>query len=144
MSSATYLTEPDPGVGARFQAYDQGVGLLNVNAAWTSSRQKIAPVTITGSVPVNTVLSDLLATPRVGSGIYDREGVTAGLAYARTYTFRRADGPGGTTTYNVSWVGNDGTFSSAGSVALPKGANVSFPVTINAAPGHALGDPPAR
>ena len=95
MSSATYLTEPDPGVGPRFQAYDQGVGLLNVNAAWSLLNQKISPVTITGSVEVNTVLSDLLATPGVGAGIYDREGVAAGVAYTRTYTFRRADGPGG-------------------------------------------------
>lgn len=133
MSSSRYLTEPDPGVGPRFQPYDQGVGLLDVNAAWGLLSRKITPVTITGSVPVNTALSDFLATPDVGEGIHDREGVTAGTAYTRTYTFRRADGPGGTKTYIVSWVGNDGTFSSSGSVALPKGANVSFPVTVNPA-----------
>ena len=135
MSSSRYLTEPDVGVGARFQAYDQGVGLLDVNAAWNLLSQKIAPVTITGSVEVNTVLSDFLATPGVGQGIYDREGVAAGISYTRTYTFRRADGPGGTKTYNVSWLGNDGTFTSAPSVALPRGANVSYPVTVNPALG---------
>ena len=35
------------------------------------------------SVPVNTVLSGFLATPGVGAGIYDREGVTLGDAYTR-------------------------------------------------------------
>lgn len=135
MSSSRYLTEPDVGVGPRFQAYDQGVGLLDVNAAWNLLNQKIAQVTITGSVEVNTALSDFLATPGVGQGIYDREGVAAGISYNRTYTFRRADGPGGTKTYNVSWLGNDGTFTSAPSVALPRGASVSYPVTVNPALG---------
>ena len=45
------------------------------------------------------------------TGIYDREGVTAGTPYTRTYTFTRHDGPGGAITYNVGWIGNDGTFS---------------------------------
>ena len=133
MSSARFLTEPDPGVGPRFQAYDQGVGILDVNAAWALLNQKISTVTITGAVPVDTVLSDFLATPGVGQGIHDREGVTLGEPYSRTYTFRRADGPGGSRTYSATWLGNDGTFSSAASVTLPKGANVSFPVNINPA-----------
>ena len=46
------------------------------------------------------------------------------MPYTRTYTFTRTDGPGGTMTYNVIWVDNDGTFSSGGSVSLPKGAAV--------------------
>jgi len=132
MSSAEFLVEDDPQTGTRFQAYDQGVGLLNIDAAWELLTQRIRTVTITSSVTVNTVLSDLLATPDVGQGIHDREGVTAGTAYTRTYTFNRATGPRN-VTYNVSWVGNDGTFSSAASVSLPKGANVSFPVTVNPA-----------
>ena len=31
----------------------------------------------------------------------------------------------------MGWVDNDGTFSSAGTISLPKNANVSFPVNIN-------------
>ena len=47
------------------------------------------------------------------------------------YTFTRNSGGGGTVTYNVSWVGNDGTFSSAGSIALAKGAPTTFAVNVN-------------
>jgi hypothetical protein len=57
--------------------------------------------------------------------------VAAGDSYVRTYTFVRTSGPGGTRTYNVHWVDNDGTFSSAGSIALPKNKAVTLNVNIN-------------
>jgi hypothetical protein len=84
-------------------------------------------------VPVNTILSPFLATPGFGAGIHDREGVLVGQSYTRQYTFVRTDGPGGTKNYNLSWVDNDGTFSSAGSISLPKGKAVTLNVTINPA-----------
>jgi subtilisin family serine protease len=126
LSTARYLTE-----GGRYQAYDQGVGLLDVNAAWNLLRQNLKPVSITGSVPVGSPLNPFLATPGIGTGIYDREGVELGEEYTRTYTFTRTDGPGGTTTYDVSWIGNDGTFASGDSVSLPKGAATPFVVTVS-------------
>ena len=67
---ARYLTE-----GNRFQALDQGNGLMNIQGAWNLLRQNLKTVTITSAVPVNTILSGFLATPGVGQGIYDREGV---------------------------------------------------------------------
>jgi subtilisin family serine protease len=124
LSSARYLS-------GRYEAYEQGVGLIDVGAAWNLLRQNLKTVDISSSVPVNTILSGFLATPGVGQGIYDREGVTVGESYTRTYTFRRNDGPGGNVTYNLSWVGNDGTFSSPGSVTLPQGSPVSVVVTVN-------------
>ena len=124
ISSARYL---DP---SRFQAYDQGMGLMNVEAAWELLKQNIKTVDITGTVPVNTILSGFLATPGQGTGIYDREGVTAGVSYTRTYTFTRNDGPGGSITYNVGWVGNDGTFSAPTTVTLAKGGSATLPVLI--------------
>ena len=127
-SSASYITE-----GNRFQAADQGNGLMNIQGAWALLRQQLKTVRITSAVPVNTILSGFLATPGVGQGIYDREGVTVGQAYTRNVTFTRHDGPGGSTTYNVGWVGNDGTFSSAGSISLGKGASATLPVTVNPA-----------
>ncbi len=75
-----------------YQAYEQGNGLINVGAAYELLKQNIKPVEITSQVPVNTLLSGFLATPGVGVGIHDREGVTAGLAYTRTYTFTRTSG----------------------------------------------------
>ena len=105
-SSARYL---DPRLGA----YEQGVGIIDVPAAWNLLKTNLKTDTITSSVPVNTVLSGFLATPGIGQGIYDREGVTVGQSYTRTYTFTRTSGGGGAVNYNLSWLGNDGTFSVA-------------------------------
>ena len=62
-SSATYITE-----GNRFQAADQGLGLINTQGAWNLLRQQLKTVRITSSVPVNTILSGFLATPGAGQG----------------------------------------------------------------------------
>jgi subtilisin family serine protease len=125
-SSARFLT-------GRYQAYEQGNGLIDVGAAWDNLKTNIKTVTITSAVPVNTILSGFLATPGVGVGINDREGVVAGTPYSRTYTFTRTSGNGETIKYNLSWVNNDGTFSSANSIALPKNVPVSLTVNINPA-----------
>jgi len=124
LSSARFLTD-------RYQAYEQGVGLIDVGAAWNLLRQNLKTVDISSSVEVNTILSGFLATPGFGPGIYDREGVEAGASYTRRYTFVRNDGPGGTVNYALSWLGNDGTFSSAGSIGLPKGSPVTLNVSVN-------------
>jgi subtilase family protein/pre-peptidase len=124
MSTARYLDSD------RFQAYDQGVGLLDIAAAWDVLQEQPKTASITSSVEVNTILEGFLATPGKGQGIYDREGVTKGQNYTRTYTFRRTSGGGGSTAYNVSWLGNDGTFSSAGSISLPKNVGVQFSVGV--------------
>jgi len=125
MSSARFLDQ------SRFQAYDQGAGLIDVGAAWSLLSGNLKTVDISSSVPVHTVLSGFLAAPGVGQGIYDREGVTVGDTYTRTYTFTRNDGPGGTVSYELSWLGNDGTFSSASSIALPKGTPVTLDVNVH-------------
>jgi subtilisin family serine protease len=126
MSTARYLTEGD-----RFQAYDQGAGLLDVNAAWGLLSTNLTPVTITGRVPVNSPLNAFLEEPGIGNGIYERQGVTLGESFTRTYTFTRSDGPGGSKTYDVTWVGNDGTFSAPSTITLPKGQASTLVVEIN-------------
>jgi subtilisin family serine protease len=124
LSSSRYLT-------GRYQAYEQGVGLIDVGAAWNLLRQNLKTVDISSSVEVNTILSGFLATPGFGRGIYDREGVAAGDSYTRTYTFVRNDGPGGMVNYNLSWLDNDGTFGTAASIGLPKGSPVTLSVNVN-------------
>ena len=114
-----------------YQAYEQGNGLIRVSQAWDLLKTNAKTVDISASVPVNTLLSGFLTTPGVGTGIYDREGVRAGDSYTRTYTFTRNNGGGGTKTYAVGWVGNDGTFESGTSVSLPLGKAVSFPVSVH-------------
>ena len=120
-----------PGYGA----YEQGNGLIDASAAWRLLQAKVSPVDITSSVPVSSALSGFLATPGVGTGIYDREGTKVDTAYTRTYTFTRTSGGGGTKTYAASFVGNDGTFSAPATVALPLGKAVTFPVLIKAGVG---------
>ena len=122
-SSAQYLT-------GRYQAYEQGNGLINVGAAWALLQTNAKTYDISSSVPVNTLLSGFLATPGIGVGINDREGVEAGDSYTRTYTFTRTSGPGGGKVFNLTWVDNDGTFSSAGTINLPRGVAVSLPVGV--------------
>jgi subtilisin family serine protease len=126
LSSSRYLT-------GRYQAYEQGVGLINVGNAWNLLSTNLGTVDISSSVPVNTILSPFLATAGIGRGIYDREGVSAGESYTRTYTFTRNDGPGGTTMYNLTWLDDDGTFDSAASIALPRGVPVTLDVTVHPA-----------
>ena len=115
----------------RLGAYEQGVGIIDVPAAWNLLKTNLKTDTITSSVPVNTVLSGFLATPGIGQGIYDREGVTVGQSYTRMYTFTRTSGGGGAVNYNLSWLGNDGTFSVPATIALAKNVPTQLVVTIN-------------
>ena len=117
-------------------AHEQGFGLINVGAAWDLLKTNIKTAEVSSSVATNTKLSGFLATPGFGSGIYDREGVHPGAApYTRTYTFTRTDGGGG--TFDLSWRGNDGTFSTtATSIAFDKKGSATVDVTITpGAPG---------
>ncbi|MGW0518800.1 S8 family serine peptidase [Crossiella sp. NPDC003009] len=112
-------------------AYEQGAGLLNVPAAFLALQRGPAPETIKAEVPVRTVLSGELAKPHVGAGIHDREGVSVGTAYTRTYTLTRTTGTANRAWHRVEWVGDDGTFSSASGVRLPLNEPVKLDVTIN-------------
>ncbi len=126
-STARYL-DPD-----RFGAMAQGNGIIDTVKAWDVLKTNPEAVEISATVPVNTILSGfLLPTPGVGTGIYDREGVTAGVPYSRTYTLTRTSGGNNPRTFNLSWVGNDGTFSTAGSVTLPLNVPTALEVDIDA------------
>jgi subtilisin family serine protease len=122
-STARFLN----GIGA----YEQGAGLFNVPAAFIALQLNPKPDTVSSSVEVHTVQSGLLATPNVGVGIHDREGVTTGTSYTRTYTLNRTTGSANPVTYSVAWVGNDGTFSSAKTVKLPLNTPVRLDVGVN-------------
>ena len=126
MLSSTRLLDP-----SRLGIYRQGNGLVQTGAAWNLLATNISTDEIVARVPVNTVLSQFLAQPGIGAGIYDREGVTTGQSYTRTYTVTRTKGGSQPKTYAVSWVGNDGTFSSPGSISLPLNVPVNLAVTIN-------------
>jgi hypothetical protein len=116
-----------------YGTYEQGNGLINVGDAWSLlATNNVKTVDITSSVEVHTPISQFLATPNTGEGIHDREGVVAGSTYNRRYTFTRTSGGGGSTNYNVSWVGDTSVFTSAGSVALGKNSPTTFDVAVHA------------
>ena len=114
-----------------YNASDQGNGLIDVGRAWDVLRTNLEPVDITSRVEVHTLLSDFLADPGHGPGIYDREGVTTGQRYTRTYTFTRTSGPNRPVLYHLDWVGNDGTFSTQNNVQLRPGVPTQVDVTVN-------------
>lgn len=116
----------------KYSAYEQGAGLVNVTAAWALLAQPGDADEVTASVEVHTKLSQFLAVPDTGVGIYDREGITVGEKFTRTYTLTRTTGAAGPVTYLVSWRGNDGTFGSASRVVLARGVPTAFEVKVNA------------
>ncbi|MEZ0580042.1 S8 family serine peptidase [Nocardioides sp. MH1] len=121
--------------GARFLtgygAYRQGTGLLRTNAAWQVLKAQPRAEEVDASVETHTVLSGFLKTPGIGTGIYDREGVAVGDRYTRTYTVTRTTGPATAITAQLSWTGNDGTFSAyVDSVRLPKNRAVQINVRV--------------
>jgi len=122
-SSARYLDN----IGA----YEQGNGLFDVFGAFFLLQLGQNTDTVQSSVEVHTVLSDQLGTPNTGVGIHDREGVTVGKRYVRTYTFTRTTGSSQPQPYRLRWEGDDGTFNSQGSVLLPLNKPVKVDVQVN-------------
>ena len=129
----------------RYTAADQGNGLIDVDKAWKLLKKGVDPVDITSRVAVHTVLSQFLVDPGFGPGIYDREGVSVGQRYTRTYTFTRTSGPTKKVNYKLRWVGNDGTFrSDQRAQAGPERAEDARRGRQPADERDPLGDPAAR
>jgi subtilisin family serine protease len=111
----------------------QGNGLMDVNGAWTILSKKVDTRKYTSSAPVCTPLSGLLATPGQGTGIYNRcaageGGQQAGQAKIYTVKLTRTSGPNRGIWHRLSWVGDAGAFTSAGSVVLPLNKTVNVAV----------------
>jgi subtilisin family serine protease len=118
-------------------AYGQGNGLYDVNGAWSLLARGVQARNYTVDAPVCTPISDFLATPDRGPGVYNRcaadaGGHRAGQAKAYPVTITRTSGPAGRIRHQLRWIGNDGTFSSPRSVVLP--LNQPATVVIQARP----------
>jgi subtilisin family serine protease len=113
-----------------YGAHEQGTGLMNVPAAWEMLRHVRKLQTVESSAPVNTVLSGYLATPGQGPGIYDREGWEPGQSGTRTITLTRRTGGSRPVPFQLTWVGNDGTFTSAPSIDLPLNTPTALDVMV--------------
>ena len=116
------------------EAIGQGTGQMDVPGAWTLLRKRPATQNYTVSAPVCTPISDFLATPDVGTGVYNRCGSNEGgqvSGVSKTYTVSatRTSGRSGPALHQLRLVGNDGTFSLPVTKArMTKGSMISIPV----------------
>lgn len=118
-------------------AYAQGTGQVDVPGAWRLLRRGVTTQRYQVQAPVCSPLSGFLLTPHVGTGIYNRCEASAGghqPGQAKSYavTITRTSGRSGSVRHELSWLGNDGTFSGPGSVSLP--LNTPRTITIRARP----------
>ena len=105
-----------PGSSTDYQAYEQGNGLIDVDAGLEPAAGRTSRRSTSRRRCRSTRCCPGSSRRRAsGTGIYDREGVTAGrqLHPARTRSPARPAAAARRRT-RLSWVGNDGTFSSAG------------------------------
>lgn len=112
----------------------QGTGQVNVPGAWSLLQKKATTADYTTVAPVCTPLSDFLATPGKGTGVYNRCGAGEGgqvLKKAKTYDVKvtRTSGAAKAVKHRVRIVGNDGTFTAPRTVSLAKGKATSLKVT---------------
>ncbi|WP_406832963.1 S8 family serine peptidase [Pedococcus sp. KACC 23699] len=117
------------------EAIGQGAGQMNVPGAWTLLRKRPATQDYTVTAPVCTPISDFLATPGVGTGVYNRcgskdGGQVSGVSKTYTVSATRTSGRSGSALHQLRLIGNDGTFTLGTTKAqMPKGTKVSIPVT---------------
>ncbi len=113
----------------------QGSGLMDVVGAWEALRRSPdVSSRYTISAPVCTPISDMLATPNRGAGLYNRcapgaGGPRSGVERTDDVTITRTAGPAEAVEHRLTWVGGDGTFGAPDTVALPLGEPVTVPIT---------------
>ncbi|QGN45402.1 S8 family serine peptidase [Micromonospora sp. WMMC415] len=118
--------------------YGQGFGMFDVPGAWKLLRQGVETRSYTSEAPVCTVLSEQLANPNRGTGLYNRCASAEGghrIGQTKTYQVKltRTSGPAGSVKHTIGLRGNDGTFKAPKTVSLP--LNKTVTVTVTAKPG---------
>ncbi|MFB8267020.1 S8 family serine peptidase [Streptomyces sp. NPDC055955] len=126
-SSATFLDDQP--------AYAQGAGLVSVPAAWKLIAKHVDPTAYTVRAPVCGALAGMLATPKSGTGVYNRCAADDGgqvTDRSKNYDVRLTRTGSGSALALLSWVGNDGTFSAPHTVLLTKGKETTVTVQARA------------
>ncbi|MGI5214229.1 S8 family serine peptidase [Plantactinospora sp. CA-290183] len=124
-------------------AHGQGNGQFTVPGAWELlAGAAIETRDYTVNAPVCTPLSDQLASPGRGTGIYNRCAVGQGgqrPGVVKTYTVKitRNSGPNRNVKHAVRWVGNDGAVfrNAPKNLNLPLNKTVTFSVEAKAGVG---------
>ena len=105
------------------EAVSQGTGQLDVPTTWSVLKNRPATRTFTTDAPVCTVISDFLATPDRGTGVYNRCAAGEGghkVGQSKTYQVKvtRTSGASGAVAHRVRLIGNDGTFTVPSTASL--------------------------
>ncbi|NJQ07387.1 S8 family serine peptidase [Streptomyces lonarensis] len=119
------------------QAYQQGSGLMDTVAAWRHIVLPTEPYQYDVKAPVSHALSEFLATPHTGTGIYDREtGPAVGKSKTYDVTFTRTSGPKHPVLHQVKLEQNvDKTFRLRGLGVVLMPLNKPVTVKVEAKPG---------
>jgi subtilisin family serine protease len=122
------------------RAYGQGSGLFQVPGAWDLLKGGVQARNYTVDAPVCTPISQFLATPHRGTGVYNRcaaadGGHAPGQAKSYAVTVTRTSGPSGNRFHKISWLGNDGTFKAPSGVTLPLNLPITFTIIAKPSAG---------
>ncbi|MFV2017140.1 S8 family serine peptidase [Micromonospora sp. LOL_023] len=130
--------------GARWMnnvpAHEQGNGMLHVADTWKLLREGVETAEYSVDAPVCTPISEFLATPHRGTGVYNRcaaedGGHRPGQTKVYPVTITRTTGPANNVLHRLNWVGNDGTFTAPSQVNLPLNQAVTINVRATPASG---------
>ncbi|WP_049571254.1 S8 family serine peptidase [Streptomyces sp. SBT349] len=131
-TALTSSADPIRGV----QAHEQGAGLMDTEAAWGLISRGATAHEYTVTAPVDHDMAEYLATPGVGTGVYDRESAPeVGDSERYEITVTRTTGPDRPVRHDLELVNNhDRTFRLTGrpQVTLPLDEPVT--VTVEARP----------
>ncbi|MEU7659333.1 S8 family serine peptidase [Streptomyces lincolnensis] len=121
------------------QAYEEGVGLMNIVDAWKSIREGATAHDYAVKAPVDTAIDQFLKTPGSGTGLYDREGgLKAGQKKTYDVTITRTSGADKAIRHELHFENNAAdTFRIVGSDEVKLPLNQPVTVKVQAAPKSA-------
>ncbi|MER6529597.1 S8 family serine peptidase [Streptomyces sp. NPDC001508] len=118
-------------------AHAQGHGLIQVEAAWRllaeladAEPARAAALRLDIDAPVRTAVSSHLQRPHRGRGLFEREGWRVGDRRTSMIAVTRTSGGPPPLPVELSWLGNDGTFSCAETAILPRDERVEIAIEV--------------